>query len=395
MATRFGACLVMLTLLVFSVSCSSISDSNELLCSKKVIDTCLIPLKEVNYEVANAVVPHFSKETLRDHCRRYTMFESCMEEVRPYCSVTQQLIYKGIEDAYRWMCRDGFNEYLTYSECFNNKQLHRDGDTCNNTLTQNLATLKQTFYTDSQKTKYICFHIEQYLDCVQSVVQKYCGKDAALWQRTLDEKSLVPILDAINCKITITQKSKISTYWIPIAIGVSLSLSLLIIFMAILLLYLQRRRRRQPATSQINLTAPMAPPPYEEPLPFTLYSGYDGIPLATEAAGPIPNKANPSSYPIQVPPYPEDGGVATQSQQSSNYEAVDAGYFGASASGVDVPQEKQVKAEETNDKPESDLSALHRNDNPNPEVTGLSNPAFDDLGAVGYFGATVNKVSAE
>jgi len=37
------------------------------------------------------------------------MFEACMEDVQPYCSFSKQLIYKGTEDAYRWMCQDGFD----------------------------------------------------------------------------------------------------------------------------------------------------------------------------------------------------------------------------------------------------------------------------------------------
>ena len=142
------------------------------------------------------------------------------------------------------------------------------------------------------------------------------------------------------------------------------------------------------------MTIPTAPPPYEEPLPFTLYSAHDGVPLATEVAGPIPNKANPSSLPIPVPPYPEDGGISTENPQSSNCEPVDTGYFGASVSAVSITQDDQQPTEEFKERPDNDLSVLHRRDNSNPDTTGISNPAFDDLGAVGYFGATANESSS-
>ena len=47
--------------------------------------------------------------------------------------------------------------------------------------------------------KSISRYAEDYLDCVQNAVESFCGSDAGEWQRGLDERSLWPLLDEINC----------------------------------------------------------------------------------------------------------------------------------------------------------------------------------------------------
>ena len=42
-------------------------------------------------------------------------------------------------------------------------------------------------------------YIEQYLDCVETVIESFCNVDAAKWQRTMDEKSLEPLVSRIGC----------------------------------------------------------------------------------------------------------------------------------------------------------------------------------------------------
>ncbi|KAK2166143.1 hypothetical protein LSH36_41g03025 [Paralvinella palmiformis] len=178
--------------------------------------------------------------------------------------------------------------------------------------------------------------------------------------------------------------------WVPIAIGIALSLSLLIIFMAIMLLFLHKRKRRQPVSSETNPAVPIAPPPYEEPLPFIVYNGHVGnmVMFNNDQAAPIPNKADPSSISIPVPPYSEDASLAVHGQESRCNEAVDTGYFGASGSGVTASHETEDEAVETIDKPEDDLSALHRFNSTTSDITGINNPTYEELDAVGYFGTT-------
>ena len=31
-----------------------------------------------------------------------------MVDIKPYCTLTKRLVYQGIEDAYDWLCKDGF-----------------------------------------------------------------------------------------------------------------------------------------------------------------------------------------------------------------------------------------------------------------------------------------------
>ena len=45
-------------------------------------------------------------------------------------------------------------------------------------------------------------YTNQYLDCVENVVESYCGPTAATWQRTLDMKYYQPTMDAIGCTLS-------------------------------------------------------------------------------------------------------------------------------------------------------------------------------------------------
>ena len=186
--------------------------------------------------------------------------------------------------------------------------------------------------------------------------------------------------------------------WVAITIGIMLTISIIIIVMAIVLVYMQRRKRRLTGGVTARQTVPGAPPPYDGPGPYMVYDGA-AVNMAASAAagvqqpaGPIPNK-DPADA-MQPPPYyPQDYSAQAQQAPTSGDDGVAAGYFGASATGVSVPDPKDNKAREAaaaemarGDITDKETAPLPLYEEIDP--SGYANPGYDDVEALGYFGTT-------
>merc|ERR1711976_407040 len=177
------------------VLCASVPGCMSLACTQANLNRCYRYMQGFEGELNNAIVPTLTTEEMRQHCTMYEQFEECMKDIRPYCSTIDKRVFEGIELAYDWICDDAFETYEKHHDCFLDKDLHKEGQYCNDTLTTKLNTRLDEYESTMEKRDRICQYVEDYLDCVENAVNSFCGQEAATWQRELDTRSLRPLLD--------------------------------------------------------------------------------------------------------------------------------------------------------------------------------------------------------
>ncbi|ELU08433.1 hypothetical protein CAPTEDRAFT_217951 [Capitella teleta] len=275
-------------------------------CSLENLNTCRKLIHGFEDELNSAVVPTLDPSDMRTHCDMYYKFESCIKPFQPNCRISERRTFEGSALAYNWLCEEAFDEYISHHDCLKNPDLHREGSFCNTTLRTKMDIHLEAYNTSTEKRDRLCLYIEDYLDCVENAVESFCDRDAAIWQRELDTKSMRPLLQQINCpgwtsalnqildfKINALKVQQINNInhlagnWNDrqgvhlVILSVLIAASILIFFFAIVIILYIRRRRKTPQRMTSQVVEPPEPPPYT-PMPnMAMYQpGAEGVTYA-------------------------------------------------------------------------------------------------------------------
>lgn len=299
---------LVLLLSAFVIGISAEPDLSK--CTQQTVDYCIKDLAEFDAEINEAVVPTLEESVAREHCRLYNEFSDCMSDAIDDCSHSDQRYLEGVNSAYDYWCRRTFDEYLDHQECLADKELHVEGQHCQNTMNEKKKLLDN--HPDADDAEFViskfCYYVRDYVDCVENAVMHHCGPEAGKWQRGLDERLLQPTMEDYGCvkngkwvidgapypdvpdPATHTGASKT-------LVGILVAVAIIIILLAVvglIVFVMMRKKDRRPRSSRGD-TVESPPPPYVVYDPAT--GGATGYVNGVPQAGPVPEKqARPPSY---------------------------------------------------------------------------------------------------
>lgn len=268
-------------------------------CNLATLNCCKADLKKYDTGKTDAMVPILNEVEARQHCRLYDQFEMCMEPSSDNCTHTDRLLFEGIEASYDYWCLETFEEYLEHQPCFNNADLHAEGDNCALYFDHSIASIDKSLGLAEFYRKR-CHFVENYLDCVFNAVKHRCGLAAARWEAGFDARSLKPLLDASGCLVLIDDQSTRgdddNNKTIMIALVAALGVVFIIICILVAVAIYWRRKPKRPRESE-------PPPPYMGGAgaagaePYVVYDPVTGAQVGGFGeAGPLPYKEPPPGY---------------------------------------------------------------------------------------------------